>query len=266
MRAVTEVWPPSVPSHSLRDAIRAYWNEHIHDLEIARHPVGTEAFFEELENYRFEKLDYLPKIVDFAAYNRKRLLEIGCGVGTDLVHFAKHGAIVTGVDLAEIAVELARKNFRLRGLSGDFHLMDGEKLQFPVETFDVVYAHGVIQYTADPARMVQEIHRVLKPGGKAILMVYNRLSWLNFMSKIFGVRLEHEDAPVLRKYSSRTFRALLSEFSDIELIPERFPVRTRLHRGLKAKMYNNFFVVGFNLIPRVLVRPLGWHLMAKAVR
>ena len=247
-------------------AIRAYWNEHIHDLEIAKHPIGTKEFFEELTAYRFEKLVYLPRRVDFTVYKGKRLLEVGCGVGLDLVRFAQHGAIVTGVDLAEASIKLAKKNFAFHGVTGDLQIMDGEHLDFNDESFDVAYAHGVLQYTADAKRMIQEIIRILKPGGEAILMVYNRYSWLNLLSRLFGVQLEHEDAPVLRKYSIHEFRRMLGGFSHVEIIPERFPVKTRLHRGLKALVYNRFFVGAFNLIPRSIVRPFGWHLMAKAIK
>jgi SAM-dependent methyltransferase len=250
----------------MRDAIADYWNTRIHDLEIARHPVGSRGFFEELAAYRFDKLDYLPRVVNFAAYRGKQLLEVGCGLGVDLVRFAERGAKVTGVDVAEVAVELARKNFEWRGLAGELCTMDGERLRFPNASFDVVYAHGVLQYTNNPAAMIGEIHRVLRPGGEAILMVYNRYSWLNFMSKLCGVKLEHEDAPVLRKYSIAHFRKMLRPFAHVTIIPERFPVRTRLHRGLKAKLYNTCFVDAFNLIPKTLVRPLGWHLLAKAIR
>jgi ubiquinone/menaquinone biosynthesis C-methylase UbiE len=144
--------------------------------------------------------------------------------------------------------------------------MDGEHLQFDDDSFDVVYAHGVLQYTANIEKMIAEIRRVLKPGGEAILMVYNRYSWLNFMSKLFGVKLEHEDAPVLNRFSIRQFRNMLSGFSRVEIIPERFPVPTRLHHGLKAAVYNGVFVASFNMLPKRLVRPLGWHLMAKAIK
>jgi SAM-dependent methyltransferase len=247
-------------------AIRAYWNEHIHDLEIAQHPIGTKEFFEELTAYRFEKLAYLPRLVDFTVYRGKRLLEVGCGVGLDLVRFAQHGAIVTGVDLAEASIKLAKKNFAFHGVTGDLQIMDGENLRFNDESFDVAYGHGVLQYTADAKRMIQEINRILKPGGEAILMVYNRYSWLNLLSGLFGVQLEHEDAPILRKYSIDEFRRMLGGFSHVEIIPERFPVKTRLHRGLKALVYNRLFVGAFNLIPRSIVRPFGWHLMAKAIK
>ncbi len=248
------------------EAIRAYWNERIHDQEIARHPVGSLEFFQELEAYRFEKLDYLTRVVDFAAYKGKRLLEVGCGVGTDLVRFARHGAQVTGIDLAEASIELANQNFALNGVSGELRVMDGEQLQFDDCSFDAVYAHGVLQYTDDPLEVVREIRRVLKPGGEAILMGYNRYSWLYALSKLFGTRLEHEDAPAFKTFSIPQFRRMLSGFSHVKITPERFPVKTRLHSGLKARVYNALFVGAFNLIPKPIVRPFGWHIMARAIK
>jgi ubiquinone/menaquinone biosynthesis C-methylase UbiE len=250
----------------LTESIRDYWNKRIHDLEIARHPVGTKQFFEELEAYRFEKLDYLPRVVDFTAYRGKKLLEVGCGLGLDLVRFARGGAKTTGIDLAAVSIDLAKKNFAFERVTGNLQVMDGEHLEFDNESFDVVYAHGVLQYTADIQKMITEIRRVLKPGGEAILMVYNRYSWLNFMSILTDVKLEHEDAPVLNRFSIPQFRKMLSGFSQVEIIPERFPVRTRLHHGIKAAVYNGVFVLSFNLLPKRLVRPLGWHLMAKATK
>jgi 2-polyprenyl-3-methyl-5-hydroxy-6-metoxy-1,4-benzoquinol methylase len=248
----------------LLQSIRRYWNEHIHDLEVAQSSVGSPNFFKELDEYRFDKLRYLPQIVDFSAYQGKQLLEVGCGVGIDLIRFARAGAIVTGVDLADTSVELARQNFEQNHLSADLRLMNGEALVFADNSFDVVYAHGVLQYTADAWKMVCELHRVLRPGGEAIFMVYNKYSWLNLLSKIMKVGLEHEDAPVLKKYSIQEFRQLLKPFQHVEIIPERFPVKTRLHRGLKATLYNDIFVGLFDRLPRSLVRPLGWHLMAFA--
>jgi hypothetical protein len=103
---------------------------------------------------------------------------------------------------------------------------------------------------------------VLRPGGQAIFMVYNRLSWLNALSKLMKVALEHEDAPVLRKFSIAEFRRLLAPFASIDIVPERFPVKSRLHKGWKGVAFNTMFVGAFNALPRGLVRPLGWHLMA----
>ncbi|KAA3659246.1 MAG: class I SAM-dependent methyltransferase [Calditrichaeota bacterium] len=245
------------------EEVRVYWNEHIHDLELAKHPVGTLGFFDDLDEYRFDKLNYLPKLVDFKnGYKGKKILEIGCGVGIDLARFAAGGAKVTGVDLSDTAIDLARKNFSERGLEGNFLPMNGEDLDFPADSFDVVYVHGVLQYTADPHQMAREMKRVLKPGGEAISMVYNRISWLNALSKVMKVDLEHEDAPVLEKYTAAELRDILSPFDETQIIPERFPVKSRLHKGWKGAIFNGLFVPAFTVLPASIVKPLGWHLMA----
>ncbi len=246
------------------DAIRQYWNAHIHDLQMTRHPVGTPEFFDDLDEYRFDKLHYLPRLVDFNGFAGRRVLEVGCGIGIDLVRFARGGAVVTGVDLSDTAIELAARNVARHGLASnaDLRVADAEALPFDNDSFDIVYGHGVIQYAADPERLLSEAHRVLKPGGQGIFMVYNRISWLNAMSKVMGVGLEHEDAPVLRKYSIAEFRQLLRRFAEVEIIPERFPVKSRLHGGAKGWLYNTAFVGSFNALPRGLVRRFGWHLMA----
>ncbi len=246
------------------EAIRAYWDAHIHDLAVARSPVGSARFFRELDEYRFEKLSYLARLVDFSGYQGRRLLEVGCGAGIDLVRFALGGAAVTGVDLAEMSIALARRNFEHNGLMADLKVMNGEALAFDDNSFDVVYAHGVLQYTVSAARMVSELYRVLRPGGQAIVMVYNRRSWLSAMSRLTKVELEHHDAPVLRTFTIGELGELLAPFRATRIVPERFPVKTRLHGGLKGWLFNNLFVNGFNLLPNALVRPLGWHLLAFA--
>jgi SAM-dependent methyltransferase len=242
--------------------VREYWNRHIHDLEITRHPVGSRGFFDDLDQYHFEKLHHLLRLVDFDGYRGRSVLEVGCGAGVDLARFAKGGAEVTGVDLAPSAIELARANFSQQGLQGRFEVADGEHLPFPDNTFDLVYAHGVVQYTASPGQLVDECRRVIKPGGRAVFQVYNRVSWLNALSKLMKVGLEHDDAPVLLKFSIGEFRRLLGGFAEVAIVPERFPVKSRLHGGWKGAVYNGLFVATFNDLPRPLVRRFGWHLLA----
>ena len=242
--------------------VREYWDRHIHDLEITRHPVGSRGFFDDLDQYHFEKLHHLLQLVDFDGYRGRSVLEVGCGAGIDLARFAKGGADVTGVDLAPSAIDLARANFSQQGLQGRFEVADGEHLPFPDNTFDLVYAHGVVQYTANPRQLVDECRRVVKPGGRAVFQVYNRVSWLNLLSKLMKVGLEHDDAPVLLKFSIGEFRRLLGGFAEVAIVPERFPVKSRLHGGWKGAVYNGLFVGTFNTLPRPLVRRFGWHLLA----
>ena len=244
------------------DRVREYWNRHIHDLEITTHPVGSRGFFDDLDQYHFEKLHHLLRLVDFDGYRGRRVLEVGCGAGVDLARFAKGGAEVVGVDLASSAIDLARANFEQQGLSGEFRVADGEALPFSESSFDFVFAHGVVQYTTNPQRLVDECRRVLKPGGEAVFQVYNRISWLNGLSKLMKVGLEHDDAPVLLKFSIAEFKTLVSGFRDVRIVPERFPVRSRLHGGWKGAVYNGLFVGTFNALPRSLVQRFGWHLLA----
>ena len=244
------------------DEVRAYWNQHIHDLDITRHPVGSRGFFEDLDQYHFEKLHHLLRLVPFDSSRGKAVLEVGCGAGVDLARFARGGAIVTGVDLSQSAIELAKANFEQQGLKGDLRVADGEALPFADDSFDLVFAHGVVQYTANPQRVVDECRRVLKAGGLAIFQVYNRISWLNALSKVMKVGLEHDDAPVLLKFSIPEFRRLVSGFREARIVPERFPVKSRLHGGWKGAVYNGLFVGTFNTLPRSVVQRYGWHLLA----
>ena len=247
---------------SIASRVRDYWDAHIHDLAITQHPVGTPGFFADLEQYHFEKLHHLLRIVDFAGQRNRRVLDVGCGAGVDLARFAAAGAEATGVDISPRAIGLAARNLSQRALRARLLVADGEALPFQDGSFDYVFAHGVVQYTGDPPRLVDEAARVLAPGGTAFFQVYNRHSWLNALSALMKVDLEHEDAPVLRKYTHREFARLLAPFRHVTLITERFPVKTRLHGGWKGALFNGVFVGTFNALPRRLTRRLGWHLLA----
>ena len=246
------------------ERVRAYWNSHIHDLEVSRHSPGSAGFFADLDAYHFEKLHHLLRLIDFNAWRGRDVLDVGCGAGVEVVRWARGGARVTGVDIAQTAVDLTRQNLSQQGLQARVDVADGEALPFPDASFDFVYAHGVVQYTNDDRRLVEECQRVLRPGGTAFFQVYNRVSWLQLLSKVMNVPLEHEDAPVLRRYSIGEFLALLRPFASVEIIPERFPVKSRLHKGWKGTAFNTFFVGTFNALPRAWVRRFGWHLLAFA--
>jgi SAM-dependent methyltransferase len=249
-------------SSSSSTSVRQYWDVHIHDLDISTHAAGSPGFFADLDAYHFEKLHHLLRLVDFAGWRDRAVLDVGCGAGVEVVRFAKGGARVAGVDVSSQAVKLTRQNVVQQGVRAALAVADGEALPFPDASFDFVYAHGVIQYAADDAHVVAECHRVLRPGGTAMFQVYNRVSWLNLLSKVMKVPLEHDDAPVLRRYSIAEFRGLVRGFSSVEIVPERFPVKSRLHKGWKGTLFNAGFVGVFNALPRAWVRRFGWHLLA----
>ena len=161
----------------LKERVRTFWQAHPCGTKFSDAEIGTRAFFERIEAHRYEKEWHIPAAANFANTRGLKVLEIGCGLGTDGAQFAKAGADYTGVDLTNAAIELARKRFELFGLTGKFQVADAENLDFPDESFDVVYSHGVLHHTPDIDAAVQEIRRVLKPGGRAIVMLYHRGSY-----------------------------------------------------------------------------------------
>jgi len=231
---------------------------------VARSELGTREFFAELELCHFEKLDYLPRVVNYSAYYDMTLLEVGCGLGFDLGRFASGGAFVTGIDISEKTIELARRNFKIHGIDGGLSPMNGENLQFSNCSLDVVYSHGVLSYTNDAKQMINEVHRVFKPGGEAILMMHHRNSWLFYLADLFGFKLECENAPVFKTYSIGEIKKMLVNFSFVETLTARFPVKTRVHKGIMGRVYNYLFVLVFKLLPKSMVNSIGAHLMARA--
>src|ERR1043166_1150605 len=182
----------------LKERVREFWQQHPCGTKFSDAETGTREFFQRIEAHRYEKEWHIRTAANFAASRGLKVLEIGCGIGTDGAHFASAGADYTGIDLTEAAVELAQRRFALSGLAGKFRVSDAEQLDFPNESFDLVYSHGVLHHTPDIDAAVREIHRVLKPGGRAFVMLYHRGSY-NYQ---IGIRvLRRAGAGLLRTES-----------------------------------------------------------------
>jgi SAM-dependent methyltransferase len=193
------------------EAVREYWNRHIHDLEITRHPVGSRGFFDDLDQYHFEKLHHLLQLVAFDGYSGRKVLEVGCGAGVDLARFAKGGALVSGVDLGRLN-ERGRANFEQQGLPGELQVADGERLPFPDDSFDLVCAHGVVQHRRSETAG-RRVPARPQTGGDAIFQVYNRVSWLNALSKLMKVGPSTTMPRSCHGFSIGEFKRLVSGFA-----------------------------------------------------
>jgi len=167
----------SYANENLKERVRAFWQANPCGIKFADAEPGTKRFYELVEAHRYETEWHIPMAADFTGTRGLKVLEIGCGLGTDGAQFAAAGADYTGVDLTDAAVALARQRFELFGLGGNFKTADAEQLDFADDTFDIVYSHGVLHHTPDTAKAVREIHRVLRPGGRAIVMLYHRNSY-----------------------------------------------------------------------------------------
>jgi SAM-dependent methyltransferase len=255
------------------------WGNNPCGAHIARdYEFGTREYFDAIEEYRYR--DYAPwmkEAIGFDLFRGKRVLEVGCGTGTDLLQFARGGAQVTGIDLTPRSVEIARRRFEVYGLSGEFAIGDAEDLAFPDESFDAVYSFGVLHHTPDTERATGEIRRVLRPGGRAIAMFYNRASlyyWggLIFKRGVFKGELigstpaqimsryveytETGGRPLVKAYTRREARHLFRGFSDCRI---RVNQLTREELGLAGRVIpENAF--------QWLARNLGWNLIITATK
>jgi len=165
------------PNNNLKERVRAFWQANPCGVKFADAEPGTRHFYELVEAHRYTKEWHIPIAADFESARGLKVLEIGCGLGTDGAQFAEAGADYTGVDLTEAAVDLARKRFELFALPGKFQTADAENLDFANESFDLVYSHGVLHHTPETGKAIQEVHRVLRPGGRAVVMMYHRGSY-----------------------------------------------------------------------------------------
>jgi SAM-dependent methyltransferase len=168
------------------DEVRKFWEAHPCGEETSA-AEGSLEYFLGVEHYRYRNAPFILNVAQFGRFAGRRVLEIGCGLGTDGAQFAKAGADYVGVDLTQTAVELARQNFSARGLPGEFLTVDAEQLPFPRDSIDHVYSFGVIHHTPNPASIIDQIWRVLRPGGTVAVGVYNRTS-INYYVEIMFLR------------------------------------------------------------------------------
>ena len=170
------------------DNVRTFWNANPCQSDLSQ-ANDRRRYFEEISEKRYQGREWhVPAVAKFDAYRGKSVVEIGCSIATDGLEFARHGADYNGVDLTPHSIELARERFGLFGVAGRFVAVNAEeKLPFADGTFDHAYSFGVIHHSPQPAKIVSEIQRVLKPGGTFTVMLYNRAS-INYYLEIMFLR------------------------------------------------------------------------------
>ncbi len=164
-------------SEDLKAQVHDFWQANPCGAKFAEIEIGSREFFQNIEQHRYATEWHIPEVVQFEKWQGKQVLEIGCGLGTDAINFARAGAHYTGVDLTERSIELVERRFAYEHLSGDLRVADAENLPFADNTFDLIYSHGVLHHTPDTQRAINETHRVLKPGGAAMVMLYHKSSY-----------------------------------------------------------------------------------------
>lgn len=194
--------------------IMAYWDARVHDTRLSEDPPGSRGFFAAMAAYRYAKLGYLPGLVEFGRWQGRDVLDVGCGAGLDLVRLARGGARATGVELSRGSLSLACRYLEVEGLHAELVQADASRMPFREGTFDLVLCHGVLPFAPEPEAIVKESHRVLRDGGLAIFVDYNRHSLMNGLRTVSAVAQGHGDAPVFRTRTRREFDALVSPFAE----------------------------------------------------
>jgi ubiquinone/menaquinone biosynthesis C-methylase UbiE len=190
----------------------------------------SREWFERIERTRYQLEPFIHSIAQFTRYSGKELLEIGVGAGTDHLQWARVGARCHGVDLTDAAIETTRAHLETYGFDSDLQRANAETLPFPDAAFDVVYSWGVIHHSEFPERIVQEIHRVLKPGSEFIGMMYGRHSLKVFTAWVYYALLRgrpwrsfryvlwnHIESAGTKAYTASELRKLFGSFSQVQL-------------------------------------------------
>ena len=279
-----EIFRMSDFSQVTLDQVRTYWDRRPCNIRHSPKTVGTREYFDEVEARKYFVEPHIPRFADFARWRGKKVLEIGCGIGTDTINFARHGARVTAVDLSAESLELARKRAMLYGLEDQIRFYHGsaeELTQFlPVEAYDLIYSFGVIHHTPHPERVIAQMRNYAKPGTTVKIMVYYRHSW-----KVFWILMgygkgqfwrlkelvaEHSEAqtgcPVTYTYSRAEGRQLIEHsgfrlkesFVD-HIFPYRIPQYVK-YEYVKSWPWN----WSPPLVTRWMERHFGWHLCLTA--
>ena len=263
--------------------VKAFWERNPVAAAAIPAELGTAEYFRAFDALR-EADDCEPYAISesihgYSTATGLRVLDIGCGNGYVLYQYARHGAEVTGVDLTRTAVELSRKRFAVSGMSGEFLEVDGNRLPFADASFDIVCSMGVLHHVSNPRPMVDEIFRVLRPGGRLIVMLYHRHSWKNLvllrLRRLFDPHYrgktqqealnmnDGDDCPLALVYSRNEAAVLLSRFSQIEFFLTQLSWRQLFILPPLVRLAERNLPPSSTCWP---ARVLGWNLNIKAVK
>lgn len=260
---------------TVRD-VQAYWNKHTLGLQYVSDDTlepGTPEFFAHIRPWMNPfKFPWIMQRIDreAALLRGKHLLEIGCGMGYDSLEFLKRGVRVTAIDLTENAVRIARQHFQVEKVSPEaVEVGNALDLQFPDETFDAVWSNGVLHATGDTQRAIDEVHRVLKPGGRAIIShFYRRPSWMWTVHRLGREPIEahEEDPPVNEFYTDEQILTMFREFDVLEAVHEHHRALPVAKRGAKAALYRWGFAPLYNCLPESIALKYAYKISVTAVK
>ncbi|HEV7936513.1 MAG TPA: class I SAM-dependent methyltransferase [Solirubrobacteraceae bacterium] len=225
--------------------VRGFWNRAPCGSSDATAPAGTREYYDQIEARRYEREPFIHEYADFASTKGLEVLEIGVGLGTDHVQFARAGAELHGIDLTDRSVEMVERRLAHEGLHSELRVADAELLPFEDASFDVVYSWGVLHHTPDTPRAFAEAIRVLRPQGRLCAMVYARHAWVAYglwarngplrgrpLRSIADVLHSHQESPGTKGYTKRELRTMIDGLEDVRIEKTATPYDARFVGGL----------------------------------
>lgn len=191
--------------------IKKFWNDQPCNIRHSNKSLGSKEYFDEVEIKKHRAEPHILTFAEFEKWNGKRVLEIGCGIGTATTCFARAGAIVTAVDISEASVKLCKQRIKVYNLENCVKVMeaDAEKLDeyLPVpceeEKFDLIYSFGVLHHSPNPKTIVEQMSKYINPGGEIRIMLYSFVSY-----KIFQLMYE------TKNWNISSMRELIQKYSE----------------------------------------------------
>jgi SAM-dependent methyltransferase len=247
------------------EAVEAYWDARPCNIRHSSRPVGSREYFDEVEQRKHFVEPHIPGFAQFERWRGKRVLEVGCGIGTAAVNFARHGADYTGVELSKTSLDLTRQRFDVNGLTGRLILCNAEQLSAHVEAnpYDLVYSFGVIHHSPNQRAIVEEIRKVVRDDGEFRCMLYARNSWKDVMIEAgFDQPEAQRGCPVATTYTLDMVRELYRGLFDITSVEQAhiFPYVIEKYINYQYELQPWFKVMTPEMFA-ALQRRLGWHML-----